>query len=101
MTIFASVPLDSPRDKHIYFVSIFFSITMDPRRNAYIAIILTLGTKRNVKRQHWMKNRLQKQKYFHVVLLKEIGVMESVDYRNYFHMSEGTFDKLLRMSNHF
>lgn len=71
---------------------------MDPRRKACIAIILALGTKRNVKRRRWMKNWLQKrEKYSHVVLLKEIGATESEDYRNYFRMSEGIFDKLLRM----
>lgn len=98
MTLFASVPLDSPREKHIYFVSVFCNTIMDPRRKACIAIILALGTKRNVKRQRWMKNWLQKrEKYSHVVLLKEIGMTESEDYRNYFRMSVGTFDKLLRM----
>jgi hypothetical protein len=71
---------------------------MDPRRKACITIILALGTKRNVERRRWMKDSLQNsEKYLHVVLLKEIGVTESEDYRNYFHMSEGTFDKLLRM----
>jgi hypothetical protein len=45
-----------------------------------------------------MKDWLQKrEKYSHVVLLKEIVVTKSEDYRNYFRMSEGAFDKLLRM----
>jgi hypothetical protein len=71
---------------------------MDPRRKACIAIILALGTKRNIKRRRWMKNWLEKrEKYSHVVLLKEICATESEDYKNYFHMSKGTFDKLLRM----
>ncbi|PNF20006.1 hypothetical protein B7P43_G06636, partial [Cryptotermes secundus] len=42
-----------------------------------------------------------REKYSHVVLLKEIGATESEDYRNYFRMSEGTFDKLLRMGERF
>jgi hypothetical protein len=71
---------------------------MDPRRNACIAIILALGTKQNVKRRPWMKNWLQKrEKYSHVLLLKEIGMTKSEDYRSHFRMSEATFDKLLRM----
>jgi hypothetical protein len=71
---------------------------MDPRRKACIAITLALGTKGNVERRRWMKDWLQKrEKYSHVVLLKEIGVTESEDYRTYFRMSEGAFDKLLRM----
>jgi hypothetical protein len=56
---------------------------MFPRRKACIAIILALGTKRNVERRRWMKDWLQKREsYSHVVLLKEIGVTESEDYRN-------------------
>jgi hypothetical protein len=42
----------------------------------------------------WLQNR---EKYSRVVLLKEIVVTESEDHRNYFRMSEGAFDKLLRM----
>jgi hypothetical protein len=41
----------------------------------------------------WLQNR---EKYSNVVL-KEIGVTESEDYRDYFRKSEGAFDKLLIM----
>lgn len=69
---------------------------MDNRTKACIAIVLALSTKRNVKRRRWMKAWLQKrEKYSHVTLLKEISVTEADDYKNYFQMSEGTFDKLI------
>lgn len=71
---------------------------MDNRTKACIAIVLALSTKRNVKRRRWMKAWLQtREKYSHVTLLKEISVTEADDYKNYFRMSEGTFDKLLGM----
>jgi hypothetical protein len=70
---------------------------MDPRRKTCIAIILALGTKRNINRRRWMKNCLQKREKYSHILLKEIGVTESVDNRNYFRMSEGTFGSDRRM----
>jgi hypothetical protein len=84
MTVFASVPLDSPRAKHIYFESVLLNIIMDPRRKVCISIILALGTKRNVKRRRWMKNCLQKREKYSHILLKEIGVTESEDYKKLF-----------------
>jgi hypothetical protein len=71
---------------------------MDLQRKACLAIILALGTKRRVKRRCWMKEWLKKRnKYSHVVLLKEISATEVDDYKNYFRMNEETFNKLRHM----
>jgi hypothetical protein len=75
---------------------------MDLQRKACLAIILTLGTKRHVKRWCWMKEWLKKRdKYSHVVLLKEVSATEVDDYKNYFRMNEETFNKLRQMMEPF
>ena len=71
---------------------------MDPRQKACIAIILGLGIRRRVKRKRWMKYWFKKrEQYSHMVLLRDISLTESGDYKNYFRMSESTFNMLLGM----
>lgn len=71
---------------------------MDSRKKACLAIILALARKRRVNRRLWMKEWLKKRdKYSHVVLLKEISITETDDFKNYFRMNEETFNKLLQL----
>lgn len=71
---------------------------MDSREVACLAIILTMSTRKRIKRKRWMKEWLKKRETFsHMRLLREIAIAESEDYKNYFRMNESSFNKLLDM----
>lgn len=71
---------------------------MDSRQKACLAIILAFANKRNVKRKRWVKDWLKKREEFsHTVLLKEIIKTDAEDYKNYFRMSDSSYNKLLSM----
>lgn len=64
----------------------------------FFVTILALATKRQVKKRRcWMKRWLrERDRYSHIVLLRDIAATEKEDYRNYFRMDEGTYNKLLQ-----
>lgn len=71
--------------------------TIDIQKTCF-AIISACATKHTVKHKRWVKSWLKKRdKYCHVVLLKEIIKTDPKDYKNYFCVSDSSYNKLLSM----
>lgn len=73
---------------------------MDKKKTICIVacVVMAMGISKKKKRRMWQKNWLaNREKYYHMSLLRELRDNNPDDFKNYLRMDASTFDELLNL----